>query len=305
MHVGVVVVHRVEDPRSLLAGHLAEEVGEVVVLHLVEHVDQPVEVEALDEVQLLGFRQLLEHVGEPLVVHRLGELPAPSTAAAHARSLATSAGWRSRSRAASAANSLAACEQGRHLVDVDEAVARAATEHVLRVASRTLAISHECPTVVPDGAQADVADGLVADLAVDDVAADQHLARLRLERVEVDVPAAQPGAVAGEAGDPVGVDEDPAALALGDEPDDAAGASRPGRPGTATMSWIRPIVAPPASSSGKPHHPEGVDEIAGHGRTLGVTRRTPPRLLGGCGPVSELDRPLTMRRPVRLCATST
>ena len=25
----------------------------------------------------------------------------------------------------------------------------------------------------------------------------------------------------------------------------------PGRPGTATMSWIRPIVAPPASSSGR------------------------------------------------------
>ena len=66
---------------------------------------------------------------------------------------------------------------------------------------------------------------LVADLAVDQVGADQHLAGARLERVEVDVPAAQARAVAVELGDPVGVDEDPPPLAAGDEPDDAAGSA--------------------------------------------------------------------------------
>ena len=45
--VGVLVVHRVEDAGALLAGHLGEQVGEVVVLHLLEHADQALEVEAL------------------------------------------------------------------------------------------------------------------------------------------------------------------------------------------------------------------------------------------------------------------
>ena len=74
--VGVLGVHRLEDAAALLAGHLAEQVGEVVVLHLVEHADQAVEVEALDEADLLGLGQLLEEVGEALVVHRRGELAA-------------------------------------------------------------------------------------------------------------------------------------------------------------------------------------------------------------------------------------
>ena len=72
--VGVLGVHRVEDSGALLAGHLGQQVGEVVVLHLLEHVDEAVEVEALDDPQLLGLGQLLEQVGEALVVHRLGEL---------------------------------------------------------------------------------------------------------------------------------------------------------------------------------------------------------------------------------------
>ena len=72
-HVGVLVVHRVEDAGALLAGHLGQQVGEVVVLHLLEHADEPVEVEAFDDAQLLGLGQLLEQVGQALVVHRRGQ----------------------------------------------------------------------------------------------------------------------------------------------------------------------------------------------------------------------------------------
>ena len=69
--------------------------------------------------------------------------------------------------------------------------------------------------------QGDVADRLVADLAVDQMLADQHLARAGLERVEVDVPAPQTSAIAVERGDPVGIDEDAAALTARHESDDA------------------------------------------------------------------------------------
>lgn len=48
-------------------------------------------------------------------------------------------------------------------------------------------------------------------------ATDQHFARLGLERVEVDVPAAQAGAVAVDPCQPVRIDEDPPPLAGGDE----------------------------------------------------------------------------------------
>ena len=134
----------------------------------------------------------------------------------------------SRSRAASAAISLTGREQSRDLVDVDEPVARPAAQQVAPGEPDLGDLPPPAAAVV-DGAQADVADGLVADLAVDHVGADEHLARPRLERVEVDVPAAQPGAVAAELGDPVGVDEDPPPLALGDEADDARRLARGGR----------------------------------------------------------------------------
>ena len=82
-----------------------------------------------------------------------------------------------------------------------------------------MAISQAEPLGSSTVAQGDVAHGLVADLAIDD-GADEHLAGVRLERVEVDVPAAQPRPVAVERGQPVGVDEDAAALHFGDEADD-------------------------------------------------------------------------------------
>ena len=126
---------------ALLAGHLAEQVGEVVVLHLVEHVDEAVEVEALDEAQLLGLGQLLEQVGEALVVHRLGEL-----AALGERQGAHDVGDLGRVQVAQpgrlGGHLAARREQAGHLVEVDEAVARPAAQQCCAVTRRTLAISH-------------------------------------------------------------------------------------------------------------------------------------------------------------------
>ena len=65
----------------------------------------------------------------------------------------------------------------------------------------------------------EVADRLVVDAPVDEVAPDEDLAGAGLERVEVDVPAAQAGTLGVEGGDAAGVDEDPAPLAGGDEPE--------------------------------------------------------------------------------------
>ena len=127
--VGVLGVHGLEDAPLLLAGHLAEQVGEVVVLHLVEHADEAVEVEALDDAHLLLLGQLLEHVGQALVVHRRGEL-----AALGQREGADDAGDLGRVHVAQAGRlggDLAdRREQPGHLVGVDEAVARPAAQHV-------------------------------------------------------------------------------------------------------------------------------------------------------------------------------
>ncbi len=144
-----------------------------------------------------------------------------------------------------------------------------------------MAISHDFPRVVLDGAQADVADGLAADLAVDDVGADQHLARLRLERVEVDVPAAQPGAVAGELGDPVGVDEDPAALALGDESDDARQRARPTGHGDDVLDPAD--RRPTGVEQRQAHHPERVDQVASHATKVTRGFRSEGRRLSANG----------------------
>ena len=85
-------------------------------------------------------------------------------------------------------------EQLGHLGDIDQAVARSAAQG----AAPGQADLGELPprlAAVAAGAHGHVADGLVADPPVDDVASDQDLAGLGLERVEVDVPAAQAGAV--------------------------------------------------------------------------------------------------------------
>ena len=111
-------------------------------------------------------------------------------------------------------------EQLGQLVGVDEAVARLAADRVAPHEADLGDLPRRAATV-DDRPQGDVADGLVAELAVDHRLTDEDLAGTRLERVEVDVPAAQPEAVAAQLGQPAGVDEDAPALALGDEADHA------------------------------------------------------------------------------------
>ena len=204
--------------RALLAGHLREQVGEVVVLHLVEHAHQPVEIEPFDDAQLLGLGQLFEQVGEALVLHRLGQL-----LALRHRQGAHDVGDVARMHVAHARglgrHRRAAAEQAGHFVPVDEPVARPAAESV----AAGEAYLGELPVgdaAVGGAAQGDVADGLVADFLVEHVAPDEQLARLGLERVEIDVPAAQARAVAVDRAEPGAVDEDAPALAGGDVSDD-------------------------------------------------------------------------------------
>ena len=259
--VGVVGVHRLEDARALLPTHLSEQVGDVVELHLVEDVDQPIEVEALDQVELLGLGQFLEHVGEALVVHRLGDL-----ATTGERQGAHDVGDLGRVEVAEprrfGGHLAARREQAGHGIEVDEPIARSAPQQVARDQAHLGDLPRRDAAGV-DLAQADVGHGLVADLAVDHVLADEELAGHRLERVEVEVPAAQPGAVAAELGDAVGVDEDPSSLAPGDEADDAWRFARSTRDGDEV---VHPADLGAARvEQGQAHHPERVDEFASHG----------------------------------------
>ena len=117
---------------ALLVGrrHLAEQVGEVVVLHLVEHADEAVEVEFFDDAHLLLLGELLEHVGETLVVHRLGEL-----AALVDRERSNDGGHLGGVEVAQAGglglHLGRGVEQRRHLVEVDEPVARSPAQRAL------------------------------------------------------------------------------------------------------------------------------------------------------------------------------
>ena len=80
--------------------------------------------------------------------------------------------------------------------------------------------------------------------------------------MEVDVPAAQPGAVAGESRQAIGVDEDAAALHLGDEPDDSGQApAGAGHDDDVVDSSDRRAAG---IEQRQPHHAEGVDQLPGH-----------------------------------------
>src|SRR5690606_19782125 len=113
--------------------------------------------------------------------------------------------------------------------------------------------------------QADVAHSLaVRELPVDQLGADQGLAGPRLERVEVEVPAAQPHTLAVELGDATGADEDPAPLAGRDEADHAW--RPPGAAGDDDDVLDLADLGPARVEQGQPHHPEGVDQLPCHQR---------------------------------------
>ena len=259
--LGLVVVHRLEDRRPLVDRHLAEQVGEVVVLHLVEHTDQAVEVEPFDQAQLVFLGQFLEHVGQPFVVHRLGQLTALRRAAGRAphrprrRGACRAVGrprqpprWWPRTALASSSQSTSR-KLGRRRSDD-------------RRARRTLAISHRRLRPSETSSRPRSLTRLVADRPVDQVGADQCFAGTRLERVEIDVPAPQPGPVAVEFGDPSGVDEDPAALAGGHEPDHAGRLAGSARHDDEILDLAD--LGPAGVEQRQAHHPKRVDQLACH-----------------------------------------
>ncbi len=259
--LGLVVVHRREDRGALMGRHLAEQVGEVVVLHLVEHADETIEVEPLDEAELLGLGELLEHVGESFVVHRLGEL-----ATLRERHRAHDVGDVARVHVAQPRglgfHRRVGGEEPGDLAPVDEPVARPTAQ---RVAAREANLGD-----LPAGGaavglleQADVADALTAlDLLIDDLVADQRLAGAWLERVEVDVPAPEPDAVAVEFGDPRRVDEDPAMLTGGDEPGDTRRLADSAGHDDDVLDLADLGAA--GVEQRQAHHPERVDQLACH-----------------------------------------
>ena len=183
---------------------------------------------------------------------------------------ATSLGCRSRSRAASAAISVVAKRLGTSSQSTMRYDAR-------RTSGRRRARSHllDGPLGGPTlgGQQRDVADGLVAESLVDQVPADQDLAGLGLERVDVQVPGAQPGAVAVELGDAVGVDEDPAPLDGRHEPDDLGRLAARRRQEHDVFDLADGGTV--GREQGQAHHPERVHEVAGHAPRLPLDRQRP------------------------------
>ena len=108
-------------------GHLGQEVGQVVHLHLLEHGEQPLQVEPFDHAAAARPR------AAPPAGRPGGRPPSSRPAVAAGRAgrartvAATSLGCMSRRRAASAAISVVAEEAG-HLVPVDDAVRGPADE---------------------------------------------------------------------------------------------------------------------------------------------------------------------------------
>ncbi len=242
----------------LFSRHLPEEVGEIVELHLLQHADETVEVERLDEPHLLALGKLLEDVGEAFVVHGFGELaPLLRGKRPHHRGDVGRVHVTQTCRLR-----LHLCgrgKQARNLVPIDEAIARASAQHA---APGETDLGQVEPVSVVRPTEGDVADCLVVDLAIDQVGPDEHFARARLERVEVDVPAPQPGAVTGQLTDPLGVDEDPPPLTFGDEADDPWRVAR-------TAAHDHHVLDPSDRRASRveqrePHDPEGIDQLTGH-----------------------------------------
>ncbi len=253
-------------------GISAKQVGQVVVLHLLEHVDEALEIESLDDPQLLGLGQLLEQVGQALVVHRLGQL-----LALHERHRSHHAGDVAGVHVAQTGDLGSdfgpdGVEELGNIGDVDQPIARSPPQ---RAAPRETDLGELPPglAAVACGAHGDIADCLVADLAIDDVASDQHLTGLGLERIEVDVPAAQARAVAVDPGEAIGVDEDPSALTGGDESEHSWGDAG------AAGNDDDVVEAADGCTTGveqrQAHDSKRVDQLACH------TARLPPRPCSG------------------------
>ena len=141
---------------------------------------------------------------------------------------ATSEGCMSRRRAASAAASLGAAQSsGTSRHSASRKFERRRSE--LRRASRIVATSQRRTRPSSTSRSPMSLTRLAAHRAVDQLGRDQRLAGAALERVQVEVPAAQPDAVVVEPGHARRVDEDLAALAGGDEADDPRARCRAGR----------------------------------------------------------------------------
>ena len=255
--------------RALLDRHLVQQVGEVVVLHLVEHVDDAIEVEPLDQPQLFLLGQLLEQVGEAVVVHRRRQLPAlrQRQGAHHAGDVATGAcraGGRPRRRPRSAPPRARAPRATRRAGSWSGGAASCA------VTRRTVATSQR--RTRPSSTSRSPMSLTVSPRTVRSMtsAAISFSPGRALERVQIDVPAAQADAVVVDPGDPRRVDEDPPALAAGDETDD------PGRGAGATghdddVDDLADL-GPAGVEQWQAHHPECVDHLACH---TGETTRPP------------------------------
>ena len=253
--------------RALVRRHLAEQVGEVVVLHLVEHADEAVEVEVFDEPELLGLGKLLEHVGESLVVHRLGELAALRQRAGRARRRrrrrgACRAGGRPRRPSSSVPRTAPAPRRDRR----GDSSGAGGSCCAWRGGSWRSPTSWTRPSVTARRATSlTVSSPTCLSISSAPISTSPGS---WLERVEVDVPAPQPHAVAVELGDTRRVDEDPAALARCDEAED------PRRGAGAT--WHDDDVLDLADrratgvEQGQAHHPERVDQLACHAGRLAL-----------------------------------
>ncbi|MEI2705000.1 MAG: hypothetical protein V9E89_06980 [Ilumatobacteraceae bacterium] len=95
----------------------------------------------------------------------------------------------------------------------------------------------------------------------------------RLERVQVHVPAAQPGAITVEAGEASGVDEDPPPSAGGDEPEDAGVAALDGGCDDDVVELAD--GRPAGVEQWQAHDPERVDQLPCH-----AGKATPRGVLG-------------------------
>ncbi len=215
----VLVVHRVKHLLLLRSSHLPEQVGYVVVFHFVEHAFEALNVERLDDADLLLLGEFFKHISEALVVKGLSELAAllirkrPDHCGHFGGvEITETSGFSLHRRGV--------VEQTGNLLSVGESVRGPSTKTAFSSESDFVDFPPRRPTVT-DGLQPNVTYDLIAYPSVDQFFADKHLTRPRLKRVEVDIPALESSAIAVELADAIRVDEDPAPLAVGHEPDKA------------------------------------------------------------------------------------